>query len=404
MEIKRQAWEPWKLGQKLPINRVQWDEAERAAVNDVFDRDYFAQGYYVKEFALELARFLGRKERGAVVAVNSGSSALDLAVKTLLKEGFVTKGALVLHPALTFNTSATCIVNNGLHPLFVDVEEGTYNLDPVLVAEAAEEHSVNLAVVPHLLGNTTDLDVMKESLLWTIGDSCDTLGTLWDGKEVSEMCDFTAYSFYGSHHITMGGVGGAIAIKDDIQFYALFRSLTYWGRDFTPVVNTPLEDFLTRYTYNTLGTDAQPTEFQCAFGLAQLAKLPQWNLRRALVFQAINTFMRQYQEFFILPRSHPKATPSWFAYPLTLRATAPFKREVLVEALLRRDIELRPMFSGNTLTQPAWKDVPYVKFRETPNADACLTRAFFIPAWPMPDEALAFLLEQFENAMREVVH
>jgi len=389
MNLQWQAWQPGKL---LAINRIQWDQAEVDAVLDVFKRDYFAQWYYVKAFQEALTRLLG----DSTVVLNSGSSALDVSIKSLLSAGLLKVGDKVLHPSLTFNTSATCIVNNGLIPVFVDAAEGTYNLDATLAQEAIEKYSPKLTVLPYILGNTTNLDVLLPQLvadkIFLIGDSCDTLGTEWAGKEVSYYSDFTAYSFYGSHHISTAGVGGALRVKSPV-LYNLAHSLVYWGRNFESTY---------RYDYITLGGDSQMTEFQAAFGVEQLKRLPAFNQSRREVFSKLYAFMQQYEEYFILPYSYAQCNPSWFGFPLTIRDGSPFSRADLTQTFEEAHIEWRPLFSGNTVRQQAWKSVNFIH-KDSPVADKCYSDSFFLPAWGMPDDAFQFECETIERAIKKTL-
>lgn len=395
LDAVKRGWKQWKPGDTILINRIMWGDSELANVLDVFERDWFAFGHYVKEFEAALNRKFGPKFH----LTNSGSTALETAVVALISAGKIKQGDLVLHPALTFNTSAACFAKYGLKPLFIDSVPGTYNADPRQITDAVNDFKVKLVVMPHLLGNTTDLDVMGAlpSSIPIIGDSCDTMGTRWDGHEVGELFDMTAYSFYGSHHITTAGVGGAL--QTNLDYSELAKSIIYWGRDWEVE-----QTFANRYSYLTLGSDYQMTEIQAAFGLAQLEVLDDFNTRRKEIFGRIDKFMRdsKMEQFFILPKSYAKCEPSWFGYPLTLKPLTPFTREQLIDKLLAHKIECRPMFSGNTMYQKAWKSVESVAPYSLDFAITAYSRSFFLPAWAMPYAALNQLTEAFKQSVDEL--
>jgi len=387
---------PYSDGDRLLINRVVWDEKELAGVLDVFDRDWFAGGYYIKKFQEALGDAFG----GRYLLTNSGSTALETAVMILMKKGLLKPGNLVLHPALTFNTSAACFAKFGMVPLFVDSLQGTYNADPDQVVDIVRDFDVRAIVMPHILGNTTSmadlLGVAAERGIPIIGDSCDTLGTTYMGQEVGNFTPYTAYSFYGSHHITTAGVGGAIKVHND-EDYELAKSIIHWGRDWEAE-----QTFANRYSYLTLGSDYQMTEIQAAFGLAQLGKLVANNKRRAEVFSAMNTalFDAGLDEFFYFPWSHNGTEPSWFGFPLTIYENAPFTREELIGTLDKQfNIECRPMFSGNTLKQKAWQDVRCPRPYPLAFADVALKQSFFLPAWAMPPSAVERLIQSVIDAV-----
>ncbi len=398
------TWKDWEPGKILAINRVVWAKEEIDAIFGVLGRDWLAAGYYVNAFQEALAQFCGG---GRFLLTNSGSSALDIAVKTLLASGALKKGDHVLHPALTFNTSATPIVNNGLVPVFADVAPATYNLDPELALQAMKyDPKIKLLILPHLIGNMTNLDVViraaRERDILTIGDSCDTLGSLWRGKEVGCYTDFTAYSFYASHHITTFGVGGALRVNGPDIDYELAKSLIHWGHDYAARTGDLKKDFDVRYNCRTLGGDSQMTEVQAAFGLAQLAKLPELNQRRDAVWKTINAFLKGYSQYLVLPHSYYGAEPSWFGYAIQVRPDASFTRKQLVDSLVESQIEIRPIFAGNIVEHEAWSDTGYNLANVPNNAISASERGFFIPSWPMNNQAVEFLLDTLDTSLRRL--
>lgn len=400
-ELVLKGWERWEPGKPLLINRIQWDSAELMNITDVFSRDWFASGHYVDAFQKALAEFTGNGQR--FFLTNSGSTALETAVMTLMKLGELKPGDYVLHPALTFNTSASCFAKFGMVPVFVDSIPGTYNIDAEMALQALNSHDIKAIVLPHILGNTTDIDAITEEAdfqhIPIIGDSCDTLGTRWKGKEVSAYSDFTAYSFYGSHHITTAGVGGALSVREPAS-EAIVKSLIHWGRDWEAE-----QTFGNRYAYSTLGSDYQMTEIQAAFGLAQLERVPGLNRRRAQVFALIRDTLKSagMEQYFIFPIEHKHATPSWFGFPLTVKSLQKFTREQFIEKLLARKIECRPMFSGNTLKHTAWQGVERVVVGDLHFADFAYSHSFFLPAWAMPDEAVEHLTKSVIESVKELV-
>ncbi len=401
--------DPWCPGDHLAINNVIYGWEEVAAVNDVLlTRKWFAAGEYVtKRLPAQLTKYIGP---GHYLPVNSGTSALEVAIQTLISLGYLKAGDKVLHPATTFNTSVACFVKFGLIPVFADVAEGTYNIDPAKVEEAVSRYpDIKLVVIPLLIGNTPDithlLNTIAESPLAfnarIILDSCDTIGTKWGGREPSDFAEFTAYSTYASHNVTALGTGGFL--KTEIEsLYAAAHSIAHWGRIFRPT-SGPLEDFSIRYTYDHLGSDVQMNETQAAFLCAQLDRLPALNTRRKDVFARIHSFMQQYEDIFILPHSYPQCDPVWFGYPLCIRPDTALTRAAIIGPLMDKGLELRPLFSGNTMRQPAYQHLNYISVGPTPVADRNLTHAFFLPAWPMPDEALAFLQDTVATTMKEML-
>lgn len=286
-------------------------------------------------------------------------------------------------------------------PAFVDVEEGTYNVDAAQVGRALHKYpEIKGAIIPHLLGNSPRMDVIQAALgdRPLIEDCCDTLGGRYTGRQAGTFGVAAAFSFYGSHHITTAGVGGAL-LTDDEDLAHLVHSMAFWGRQFVETGDTYF-DFTQRYTYETIGYDMQMTEVQAAFGLAQMTRLSGQNRRRAQQFDDIDAFFRQWEEWLVLPREHPHAEPSWFGYPVLVRESAPFDREAFARHLLDARIEIRPLFAGNLTKQPAYRSVPYVVVGDLAQSDRNAERALFLPAWSgMTEQMTAYLFETVEEFM-----
>lgn len=387
----------------IPINKIIWGDEERRAVADVFDRDWFGPGYYTQRFADALAMFTGTR---FVQPVNSGSSALLLTVQSLLYLEILKPGDTVLHPVCTFPTSLNPLLQSGLDVMLVDVDLETCNIRPDAAKEAMATWKIDGLLLPHLLGNATDLDtIFEEHTAPLIEDSCDTLGSTYRGKMLGSVGRAGCLSFYGSHHISSGGVGGA-AITDDQDIYDVVKSLTAWGRDDFQQEKDIYERFKARYRYITIGYDMQMTEFQAAFGLAQMARLADFNRMRRERFARHQTFFEENGGGnFILPQSYPKVNPSWFAYPLILSETAAFDRKTLVEYLVDQEIECRPLFVGNILEHPAYQR-PEIRsrikvFDGTSNADYLHEHGLFIPCWPMPERVAERLYQTLYDFLKE---
>jgi CDP-6-deoxy-D-xylo-4-hexulose-3-dehydrase len=392
---RRVGWKQWTgPGDLIAINRIVWGPQEKEELERVFERDWFGPGQAVEEFEEALANFIGTIW---TQATNSGSSALLVATRALQHMGLWKKGDYILHPATTFPTSLNPIIQAGMIPVFVDVEEGTYNLDCKQALQASELFPLKGAIVPHLLGNSPDMRALLNILgnQPLIEDCCDTLGSEWEGVKCGNLGIASAFSFYGSHHVSTAGVGGAL-LTSNPDLSEIAASMVAWGRgrfDHDDIY----ERFKDRYHYVTVGYDMQMTELQAAFGLAQMTRLAEANLGRDRQFKITLKFMRDYEEFFVLPNSYLKAKPSWFAFPLTIRDDAPFGREEIIRHLASHHIEVRPLFTGNVLKHPAYKDIHYARVGDLTQAEINHERAFFIPCWgDMTREQTEYLFGVFK--------
>jgi len=401
-------------------SRVQYagrvfDEEEMVNATDAVLDFWLTLGRFGREFERKLGAFLGVR---AVIPVNSGSSANLVAVTTLcarqLRNG-LRPGDEVITPAVTFPTTLAPIVQNRLVPVMVDCQLGNYNID-VDQLEAARSDRTRALFLPHTLGNPIDMDQVvafcSKYSLFLIEDTCDALGSTFDGKLVGTFGQLATLSFYPAHHITMGE-GGAV-YTNSLRLARLARSIRDWGRDcFCGYENPPDgkcghrldwkipgagEPYDHRYLYTEIGYNLKPTDMQAAIGVAQMDKLPMFIEKRKKHFHLIYNSLRRYEEHLILPTHHPKADPAWFAFPITVRPGAPFTRKQITRHLESRNVETRYLFSGNILEQPGYRDIERRVVGDLPNSDIVLKGAFFVGVYPGLDEArIEYLLDAFHG-------
>jgi len=401
-----------------------YDQREMVAMVDAVLEFWLTMGRYAEEFEKKLARFLGVSE---VVFVNSGSSANLLAVATLCSrelEGHLEQGDEVITPAVTFPTTVAPLIQNGLIPVFVDCELGTYNLDVSALEEAISERT-RAIFVPHTLGNPCEMDeIMRLAEKWglfVIEDACDALGSRFDGKYVGTFGHLGTLSFYPAHHITTGE-GGAV-ITNDKKLAKIARSIRDWGRACWCKYNTTDPNgacgrrfeweipglpgtYDHRYLYTNIGYNLRPTDIQAALGVVQLEKLPDFIEKRKHNFHRLLEGLKQYEEHLILPRWSERADVSWFAFPITVRPEAslgsaqdrPFSRQQLVRWLEDARIETRLLFAGNILKQPAYRDMRCRLVGKLENSDLVMRNSFFIGVYPgLDDTRIDYMLDKFEE-------
>nr|WP_323782346.1 aminotransferase class I/II-fold pyridoxal phosphate-dependent enzyme [Amylibacter sp.] len=300
------------------------------------------------------------------IMVNSGSSANYIAIEIL----GLAEGDEVITPALTFATTVAPIVRNRLIPSFVDVEEGTYNID-VDAIEAMITPKTKAVMIPSLIGNLPDWIRIKEIAdqhgLMVVEDSADTLGATINGASTGLHSDISTTSFYGSHVINAAGNGGMICINDEslARKATLLRS---WGRTSSLFVesetienrfNVEVEGFSydAKFLFEDLGYNVEPSEMGAAFGCVQLSKLDKNIKAREENFRQQLAFFKAFEEWFVLPRQLPNSRTGWLSFPITVRENAPFTRRDMQIYFEQKDIQTRPVFTGNILRQPAMKGV-----------------------------------------------
>jgi CDP-4-dehydro-6-deoxyglucose reductase, E1 len=374
---------------------------------------WLTAGPEAEAFEKQLSSFLGVRE---VIPVNSGSSANLVAVTALcstqLRHG-LRPGDEVIVPAASFPTTVNPIIQNGLVPVFIDSRLGDYNLDPAQL-EAALSPRTRAVMFAHTLGNPADMDAVTEFVrrhdLFLVEDTCDALGSTWDGKAVGSFGHIATLSFYPAHHITMGE-GGA-AYTSSRRLAKIARSIRDWGRDCWCGYDNPISGkcgkrferavpgvpgfYDHRYFYTEIGYNLKLTDLQAAMGRAQLEKAPSFIRRRKENFRFLFDSLRQFEEHLLLPTWHERADPAWFAFPVYVREGAAFDRYEITRYLEERLVETRTLFAGNILRQPAYRHIECRVIGDLPVADQIMRRTFFVGVYPGLDQPrLDYIVETF---------
>jgi CDP-6-deoxy-D-xylo-4-hexulose-3-dehydrase len=342
------------------------------------------------------------------------------------KRGYnLPKGTKVLMPIAGFPTTLNPTLQVGFTPVFVDIELDTLNLDLDQVERVLTENpDIRVITFAHVLGNPPNMDrlmsIVRKHKLILLEDCCDALGSTYDGKPLGSYGEMASCSFYPAHHMTMGE-GGYVACETPQQ-EVILRSFREWGRgcycvgpeanklkcgscgkrfqEWIPTM--PGEVFDHKYVYDEIGYNLKPIELQSAMGLVQLEKLDEIHALRRRNYALLFAIYSKYEEFFHLPRPQDKADPSWFAFPLTIRKGAPFKRADIVDYLEENLIQTRPYFAGNIMLQPAYSHImdPQLAKDNFPVATFTMTNTYFHGTSPViTPEQIAYIGEKVDGFM-----
>lgn len=375
---------------------------------------WLTTGRFNDAFEKKLGDFIGVPH---VLTTTSGSSANLLALTALtspkLGERALKPGDEVITVAAGFPTTVNPAIQNGLIPVFVDVDIPTYNIAPSLIEAAVSEKSKAI-MIAHTLGNAFDLTEVRRIAdkynLWLIEDCCDALGTTYDGKMVGTFGDIGTVSFYPAHHITMGE-GGAVFTKS-AELKKLIESFRDWGRDcycapgcdntcgkrFGQQLGSLPFGYDHKYTYSHLGYNLKITDMQAACGLAQLESVEEFVRLRKENFTYLKQGLTSCAEFLELPEATEKADPSWFGFPITLKESSGVTRVDLVKFLDDAKIGTRLLFAGNLTRQPYFANVKYRVVGELTNTDRIMNQTFWIGIYPgLTKEHLDYVISKFEE-------
>jgi CDP-6-deoxy-D-xylo-4-hexulose-3-dehydrase len=400
-----------------------FDETEIvSAVSTLLD-GWLVMGSKSVEFEKKFPKYFG-KNFG--ILTNSGSSSNLLMMASLTsKRGYnLPKGTKVLMPIAGFPTTLNPTLQVGFEPVFVDIELDTLNLDLTHAEELIKKYDIRVITFAHVLGNPPNMDRVMELVnkynMILLEDCCDALGSTYDGKPLGTFGEMASCSFYPAHHMTMGE-GGFVSCNTYEQ-EVLLRSFREWGRGcycvgpeanklkcgscgkrFNEWIPTmPGEIFDHKYVYDEIGYNLKPIELQGAMGLEQLKKLDDIHSLRKRNYKLLFDIYSKYEEFFHLPRAQAKSDPSWFAFPLTIRKDAPFKRSDIVDYLEENLIQTRPYFAGNIMLQPAYSHImdPQQAKDNFPVATFTMTNTYFHGTSPViTPEQIAYIGEKVDGFM-----
>ncbi len=221
-------------------------------------------------------------------------------------------------------------------------------------------------------------------------------------------------NFYGGFlglflHNTMGE-GGAVATNNSL-LNRIINSIRDWGRDcycepnlsntckkrFDWKLGDLPHGYDHKYIFSHIGYNLKPLDIQPAIGIEQLKKLPDFTEKRKNNFDRIYKELKQYEHLLILPRSLPKAEPSWFAFPLTVN-TDKFTKAEFTSFLESFKIETRMLFAGNILKQPAYRNIKHRIVGNLENTDRIMKDTFFVGVYPgMTKERMDYMLSKFHE-------
>jgi CDP-6-deoxy-D-xylo-4-hexulose-3-dehydrase len=395
----------------IPVTGKFFGSEEIAAAMKASAEFWLTAGPHTEEFEHQLRQTLGVRH---AFMVNSGSSANLVAATALtskrLGEKRLLPGDEVLTVAAGFPTTVSPIIQNGLVPVYVDIELGTYVVDANQLEEAIGPRT-RAIMMAHTLGNPFNLDLVCQLAqkydLWVIEDNCDALGGTYRGQNLGSFGDMATLSFYPAHHITTGE-GGAILTKRAV-LKPIIESIRDWGRDCwcAPGKDNTCQKryewklgdlpagYDHKYTYSHLGYNLKSGDIQAAIGVQQLKRLNWFIEKRRENWNYLKRNLQDLDWALQLPEATDGSEPSWFGFAILVRHESPLNRNQIVQALNQKAIGTRLLFAGNILRQPAFIDTPRRISGKLSNTDVVMNQVFWLGVWPgLTTQMLDFIIEQ----------
>jgi len=373
---------------------------EKQLVNQVLDSNRLTYGDMTKRFEREFAASHGARHG---LFMNSGTSALHVALAALKNRHGWADGDEVIVPAVTFVATSNIVLHNNLVPVFVDVERDTYNIDPEKIEEKITKRT--RAIIPvHLLGLPASMGPIMELAstyrLAVIEDSCETMFARYRGQMVGSIGDIGCFSTYVAHFLVTG-VGG-FAITNDPELAVDMRSLMNHGRDSIYIGcmdDHDVEDgkFFEivdrRFAFIHVGHSFRCTEMEAAIGVGQLAKSAEIVARRKEIAQLLTAGLSKYSEHIQLPSCPSDRTHSYMLYGIVVKKN---DRKNIVHFLEGLNIETRDMLP--LINQPILKRLYGNLEDKYPVAKWINQSGFYIGCHSyMKDEEVDFVLEAFHH-------
>lgn len=312
---------------RIPLSKPDITQKDIDAVVEVLQSDILSIGPKILEFEKNMADFIGTKH---AIGVNSGTSGLHLLVKAM----GVGEGDEVITTPFSFIASTNCFLFEGAKPVFVDIDEKTFDIS----AEMAEEKITNktkLLLPVDVFGQPTDIksfvEVARKHGLKVLEDSCEAVGSEFDGAKAGSLADGSVFAFYPNKQITTAE-GGLIVTNDD-KIADTCRSLRSQGRAITGLW----------LHHEQMGYNYRLSELHSALGVSQLSRMEEIMVRREQVAQFYYNHLKNVDGV-TLPWIHPKVTKmSWFVYTVTFDEH--IDRNKVMEMLNERGIDSKPYFT-----------------------------------------------------------
>jgi dTDP-4-amino-4,6-dideoxygalactose transaminase len=349
-----------KQSQQLGVGCADIGLREKKYVTDVLNNNRLSYGPYSEKFENQFAK---AHDCRFALFVNSGTSALRLAISALKELEGWKDGDEIICPAVTFVASSNVIIMNGLKVVFVDVDPKTYNIDPTKIERNISPKTKGIMVV-HLFGQPAEMEpimkLAKKYKLKIIEDSCETMFVKYKGKSVGSFGDISCFSTYVAH-LLVTGVGG-LACTNNKKYAIKMKSLANHGRDGIymkidddqNLSQTKFKQVITRrFRFENLGYSFRATEMEAAIGLAQLERKDEILKHRQNNANYLLEKLKKYDSWLQLPWWPEYSSHAFMMFPIVIKNNAGFKKKDIIMHLENHNVETRDMLP--LINQPIYR-------------------------------------------------
>lgn len=367
----------------IPLSRPTIGKEEISSVVEVLKSGILSLGPKLEEFEKDFSRLIGVKY---AIAVNSGTSGLHLALKSLgIKEGDE-----VITTPFSFVASANCALFENAKPVFVDVEEDTFNIDPDLIKEKIADKTKFILPV-HVFGQTCDMDPIlktaKKNNLKVVEDACESIMATYKGKKSGTMGEVGVFAFYPNKQMTTAE--GGMIVTNNEKAGILCKSYRNQGRS----------DNKQWLTHPRIGYNYRMDEINAAIGIEQIKKLPGFiKKRRALA----KLYIEQLNDIdgITLPKIKEGNEHSWFVFPIIVNERA---RNELISKLNSIGVQSKAYFDPCIHLQPFYREKYGYNEGDFPVAEKLSKTIVILPFYEqMKEEHIHIVVNSLKTALRRL--
>ncbi len=340
-----------------------------AAIQRILNRGDFILGEEVKEFEQRVAQYLGVKH---CIGVGSGTDALQIALMAI----GLNPGDEVITTPFTFVATAETIVLLGGKPVYVDIDERTYNINPELIEDKITEKTK--AIIPvHLYGQPAEmekiLDIAKRYNLYVIEDSAQAFGAEYKGRKVCTFGDMACISFFPTKNLGAFGDAGMIVTNNDDLAEKVKMIRVHGSKK--------------RYHHELLGVNSRLDTLQAGILLVKLKYVDKWNERRIEIANRYSSALKD-SDSVVVPYSEPYNKHIYHQY--TIRTS---RRDELIEFLRGRGVQTAVHYPIPLHLQRAFAYLGYKK-GDFPIAEKCAQEVLSLPMFPeLRDDEVDYVIE-----------
>ncbi len=342
----------------IPLAKPSIDQSDINAVVGVLKSGRLSLGPSLLRFEADFAKYVGTKY---ACAVSSGTAGLHLAVKALgLK-----LGDEVITTPFSFIASSNCLLYEGIRPVFVDVDDATFNLDSEKL-ERAITLKTKAIVIVHIFGQSADMvpvmRLARKYKLSVIEDACESIGATYHGRTTGTFGDVGVFAFYPNKQMTTGE--GGMLVSNSKKLQELFLSLRNHGR----AANMEKVD------HRVLGYNYRMDEMSAALGLSQLKRVGSFIREREKIAGWYSEYLANTPNI-VTPTIGANRTHSWFVYVVRITNG---KRDRLQRFLLEHGIQTK-VYLPTIHLQPFMRDQFGYQQGDFPIAEKVSSQALALP-------------------------